>query len=68
VRSVVEVQLDPEMSPRERMRLLRKALAEVEYWQESNRRADLSHGKRRRRELRRLGIKLSRLRECFNVF
>jgi hypothetical protein len=56
------------MSARERTRRLEKALAQIEYWQESNRRAALGHRKRRRRELRRLGIKLSQLRKCFNVF
>lgn len=68
MREVVEAQLDPEMSRRERTRRLQKALTQIEYWQESNRRAALGHRKRRRRELRRLGIKLSQLRKCFNVF
>ncbi len=68
MRAVVEVQLDPEMNARERTRRLRKVLAAVEYWQESNQRAERSHCKRRRRELRLRGIKLSQLRKCFNVF
>jgi hypothetical protein len=68
VRAIVEVQLDPEMSARERTRLLKKALGTIEYWQESNHRADRGHCKRRRRELRLRGIKLSHLRKCFNVF
>ena len=68
MRSVVEAQLDPAMSPRERTRRLMKALDEIEYWHESNERAALSHWKARCRELRRLGIKLSRLKKCFNVF
>lgn len=68
MRAVVEAQLDPQMSARERTRRLEKALAQIEYWQASNRRAALGHRKRRRRELRRLGIKLSQLRKCFNVF
>jgi len=68
VRAVVEVQLDPQMSARERTRRLEKELAKIEYWQESNRRAARSHWKGRCRELRRLGIKLSKLRKCFNVF
>jgi hypothetical protein len=68
VRSVIEVQLDPQMSPRERTRRLEKALAEIEYWHQSNPRAARCHRKRRRRELRRLGIRLSQLRKCFNVF
>jgi hypothetical protein len=68
VRAVVEAQLDPQMSARERTRRLEKALAKIEYWQESNERAARSHWKGRCRELRRLGIKLSKLRKCFNVF
>ena len=68
MRSVVEVQLDPQMSARERTRRLEKALAKVEFWHESNQRAARSHWKGRCRELRRLGIKLSTLRKCFNVF
>ena len=64
----MKAQLDPEMSARERTRRLDKALAQIEYWQESNRRAALGHRKRRRRGLRRLGIRLSQLRKCFNVF
>ena len=68
MRSVVEAQLDPQMSARECTRRLKKALAKIEFWQESNQRAARSHWKGRCRELRRLGIKLSRLRKCFNVF
>jgi len=68
VRAIVEFQLDPEMGARERTRLLKKAIAAIEYWQESNQRADRGHCKRRRRELKRLGIRLSKLRKCFNVF
>jgi len=68
VREIVEAQLDPAMSPRERTRRLQKALARVEYWQDRNERADRSHCKRRRRELRLRGIKLSQLRKCFHVF
>ena len=68
MRSVVEAQLDPQMSARERTRCLKKALAKVEFWQESNQRAARSHWKGRCRELRRLGIKLSKLSKCFDVF
>jgi len=56
------------MGARERTRLLKKAIAAIEYWQESNQRADRGHCKRRRRELKRLGIRLSKLRKCFSVF
>ena len=68
MREIIEAQLDPAMSARERTRRLKKALARIEYWQESNQRAERSHCKRRRRELRLRGIQLSKLRKCFNVF
>ena len=68
MRSVVEVQLDPQMSARERTRRLKKAIAKIEFWHESNERAARSHWKGRRRKLRRLGIHLSKLRKCFNLF
>ena len=68
MRTVDEVQLDPQMSARERTRRLEKALAQIEFWHESNQRAARSHWKRWCRELRQLGIKLSKLRKCFNVF
>ncbi len=68
MRSVVEAQLDPQMSAPERTRRLKKALDKIEFWHESNQRAARSHWKGRCRELRRLGIKLSKLRKCFNVF
>ncbi len=68
MRAVVEAQLDPQMNTRERTRRLEKAIAQIEYWQESNRRAALGHRKRRRRELRLRGIKVSRLRKCIDVF
>jgi len=68
VRSVVEAQLDPQMSAREQTRRLEKALRQIEYWQKSNRRAARSHWKGRCREFRRLGIKLSQPRKCFHVF
>lgn len=68
MRSVVELQLDRHMGPREQTRRLEKELAKIEYWHESNQRAARSHWKGRCRELRRLGIKLSQLRKCFNVF
>ena len=68
MRSVVEAQLDPQMSARERTRRLVKALGEIEYWHESNERAARSHWKGRCRELRRMGIRLSQLKKCFNVF
>jgi len=68
VREIVEAQLEPGMSARERTRRLQKALARIEYWQESNQRAEHGHCKRRRHELRLRGIRLSQLRKCFNVF
>ena len=62
------MQLDPEMGPRERTRRLRKVLAKIEHWQRSNHRAARCHRKRRLRRLHALGIRLSQLTKCFNVF
>ena len=62
------MQLDPEMGPRERTRRLHKVLAKIEHWQVSNRRAARCHRKRRLRRLHKLGIYVSRLRKCFDVF
>jgi hypothetical protein len=56
------------MSPRERTRRLRKVLAKIEHWQLSNRKAARCHRNRRLRRLHELGIYVSRLRNCFNVF
>ena len=68
MRAVIEVQLDPEMTEHERTRRLHKAFRKIEYWQERNERAARSHRRRRLRRLHQLGIKLSKLRKCFNVF
>ena len=56
------------MGPRERTRRLAKALRRIEHWQVSNARAARSHRKQRLRELHERGIRLSKLRKCFNVF
>jgi hypothetical protein len=56
------------MSPRERARRLTKVLEKIEHWQVRNQRAARCHRKRRLRRLHELGIRLSKLRKCFNVF
>ena len=61
-----EVQLDPEMGPRERTRRLRKVLRRIAYWQASNHPVACSHRKKRLQRLRRLGIVLPELRKCFD--
>jgi len=65
--AAIEVQLDPEMGPRERTRRLRKVLRRIAYWQASNQHAARSHRKERLRRLHRLGIRLTKLKKCFNV-
>lgn len=65
---VVEVQLDPDMSRREQARQLRKVAGKIEYIQDCRQRAARSHRKNRLRKLRRLGIRISNLRRCFDVF
>jgi hypothetical protein len=47
---------------------LAKALRKIEYWHASNEAAARCHRKRRLRQLHELGIKLTNLRKCFNVF
>jgi len=68
VREAIEVQLDPAMGPRERARRLAKVLRRIEHWQASNARAARSHRKQRLRQLHERGIRLSKLRKCYNVF
>lgn len=68
MREAIEVQLDPDMGPRERTRRLAKVLGQIEYWQTSNARAARSHRKERLRKLHEVGIRVSNLRKCFHVF
>ena len=68
MREAVEVQLDPDLGPRERTRRLEKVLRRIEHWQDSNARAARSHRKQRLRELHEVGIRVSKLRKCFHVF
>jgi len=56
------------MTSRERARRLKKAIEKIEYWHVSNQRAAHGHRKRRLRQLHQLGIQLSTLRKCINVF
>ena len=68
MRLVVDAQLDPYEPPHERKRGLEKVARKIEYIQTRRRLAAQSHRKRRLRRLRELGIRISRLRRCFNVF
>jgi hypothetical protein len=64
VKKVVEEQLDPLQSRRERKRRLEHLGEKIEYWQEDRRRSAKSHRHTRLRELHERGIFLSRLRKC----
>ena len=68
VRMVVEVQLDGNMSRREVRRQLGEVARIIEYHQRQRERAARSHRKRRLRLLRSLGIFITKLRKCFDVF
>lgn len=61
VKEAVEAQLDLEMSPSELTRRLGKIARRTEYLQKIAARAARSHKKRRRGELRELGIDLRRV-------
>lgn len=67
MRLVVEAQLDPDMSSRERMRQLRKVAEIIEYLQDRRERAARSHRKTRLRRLRSRGIYVSKLPKCFGL-
>jgi hypothetical protein len=64
VKDAVEVQLDPEMPPQERTRRLEKTAEIISHWQAMNAKAAFYHDKRRRREMRALGIDLRKVRRC----
>ena len=68
VRATVEVQLDPHMPRKERLRRLCEVATKIEYWQRQAEKAARCHIKRRQRKLRSMGIRISKARKCYNVF
>ena len=68
VRVALEAQLDPNMGPRERTRLLRRVAKKIEYWQHQADKAARSHHKQRCRQLRARGTFISKLPKCYHVF
>ena len=68
VRRVVEAQLDPTICRCERNRRLEKLVRILVYTHQSRCRASRSHARRRSREYESLGIDISRLRKCFQLF
>jgi hypothetical protein len=64
VAAVVDAQADPTDTPRTRRRRLERAAGKIEYWQTKRKRSARSHRKRRLRELRRRGIRISELHRC----
>jgi len=68
VRQIVGVLLDPELTPAGRWRKLQALLRRITYQQQQAEKARRSHRKARCRKLRELGIWISKLRKCFNLF
>ena len=64
MRCAIDAQVDPTDTTEARRDRLRRALRKIVYWQEKRERSAKSHRKRRLRELRRRGIRLSELRKC----
>ena len=64
MRCAIDAQVDPTDTPEARRDRLRRALRKIVYWQKKRERAAKSHRKRRLRELRQRGIRLSELRKC----
>jgi SRSO17 transposase len=63
-RQVVNTLVDQELSPQERQRRLERELSKVAYWQKRSKTAEVSHRKRRLRELEKAGVDLERARRC----
>jgi hypothetical protein len=66
VRAAVELQLDPHVSRRERLRRLDELARKIDYWQRHAEQAVRVHTKRRYRRLRALGIYVSKLPKCYH--
>jgi hypothetical protein len=64
VRAAVEVQLDPQISRKERTRRLEKIATKIVYWQHHAAEAAYHHNKTRRRKLRAMDIDLRKVRRC----
>ena len=64
MRCAVDAQVDPTDTPETRRRRLERAAGKIDYWQTKRERSARSHCKRRLKEFRRLGIRLSEARRC----
>ena len=64
MRCAVDAQVDPTDTPETRRRRLERAAGKIDYWQTKRERSARSHRKRRLKEFRRLGIRLSEARRC----
>lgn len=64
IKQAIEVQLDPEMPPKEVRRQLEKVLLRIQYHQRRNATARRSHTKTRRRRLEEAGIDLESVNRC----
>lgn len=63
-RQVVNTLVDQELSPQERQRRLDRDLSKAAYWQKRSKTAEVSHRKRRLRDLAKAGVDLARARRC----
>lgn len=63
-RKVVNTLADQSLSSSERKRKLEHVLRKVAYWQRRNKAAEVSHSKRRKDDLREVGIDLRQLKRC----
>ena len=68
VRAATDAKLGVGMAPSERGRKLRLVAGKIEYWQHTAAKAERAHRKRSLRELRRIGVCISKLKKCHNVF
>ena len=64
MRCAIDAQVDPTDTPDTRRDRLGKAARKIVYWQEKRKRSAKSHRKRRLKDLRRHGIRLSELHKC----
>ena len=67
VTEALAAQLDGCRSPTERRRRLVQVAAKIAYWQRTAAKAARCHRIRRLKQLRALGIRISRLTKCFKA-
>ena len=68
MRIATEAQLDFSATAGQRSARLERVASKIEYWQQSNAKSVRAHHRRRCKELRKLGIYISKLKKCYDVF